>query len=183
MVFVLALATIAVGLFAGSILKNVLAPRVTQGFSPAQVVEAFYTSIGTMEHATMEDSVIGDVAKGEINEAVNLFVISRQTIAYEGQSFVLDAMEWDAQNRPKVDPPFFVHGVADLQITREQGEPNPVFLVTYERYARAFADQEIESTGPVNGRLIVDRCYLQLDKEDWVIYRMDRLKEQPLESP
>jgi hypothetical protein len=82
-----------------------------------------------------------------------------------------------------VTPPEFVHGVANLQITREQDEPQPVFLVKYERYARAFADQDVESVRSINGRLITDRVYLTKDKEDWVIYRMDRLREAPLESP
>jgi hypothetical protein len=131
----------------------------------------------------MEDCVIGDAAKTEINEAVNLFVISRQTLAYEGRTYVIDAAEWEANGRPTVTPPEFLHGVAGLQITREQPEPQPVFLVKYERYARAFADQDVESVNPVNGRQITDRVYLTQDKEDWVIYRIDRLRETPLENP
>ncbi len=165
---------------ASSILRNALAPRVTAGFSPQQVVEAFYKSIGPLDHATMEDCVVGDAGKAEVNEAVNLFVISRQTIAYEGKSYILDAADWDAKGRKPVASPFFVHGVTRLVVTRERGEPEPVFTATYERYARVFEDQAMETAPAVNGRKVTDRLYLRKDKEDWVIYRIERLRSEPL---
>ncbi len=169
-----------VGAIAGSILKNALAPRVTKGFSPEKVVETFYKSIGPLDHATMENCVVDGAGKAEINEAINLFVISRQTIAYEGKSYILDAAEWDAKGRPAVVSPYFVNGVTRLQITRERDVPNPVFTATYERYARAFEDQAPESVPPVNGRKQTDRLYLRQDKGDWVIYRIERVSTEPL---
>jgi len=177
------IATVAVAVLAavvGSILRNALAPRVTRGFSPEKVVETFYKSIGPLDHATMEDCVTGGAGKGEISEAINLFVISRQTIAYEGKSFIIDAAEWDAKGRPSVSSPSFVHGATRLDIARERDEPQPVFLAKYERYARAFEDQAIEAAPPVNGRKVSDRVYLRQDKGDWVIYRIERLRTEPL---
>ena len=182
LVLIVAAAVIATGFVTGSILRNALAPRSTRGFTPLEVVEAFYTSIGKMDHDTMEDSVIDGAGKGEINEAVNLFVISRQTLAYEGKTYVVNAAEWVAGGRPALDPPSFVHGVADLQITREKDEPEPIFLVEYARYARVFEDQEMESVRPINGRRITDRAYLRRDKEDWVIYRIERVRVAGLED-
>ncbi len=165
---------------ATSILRNVLAPRVTRGFAPAKVVEAFYTSIGRLDHTTMEDCVIDGAGKAEINEAINLFVISRQTVAYEGKSYIVDAAEWDAKGRKPVTSPSFVHGVTRLEIVQERGEPQPVFVATYERYARAFEDQAIDAAPAVNGRKVTDRLSLRQDKGDWVIFRIDRLRTEPL---
>jgi hypothetical protein len=173
-------ALVVVAAVATSILRNVLAPRVTAGFSAQQVVEAFYKSIGPLDHATMEDCVVDGAGKTEINEAINLFVISRQTIAYEGKSYIVDATEWEAKGRKPVASPSFVHGVAGLQLTRERGEPEPVFVASYERYARAFEDQAIETAPAVNGRKVTDRLYLRQDKADWVIFRIARLRSEPL---
>lgn len=178
LISVAALAVVAA--VATSILRNVLAPRVTRGFTPEKVVEAFYKSIGPMDHATMEDCVIDGAGKAEINEAINLFVISRQTIAYEGKSYVIDAADWDAKGRKPVSAPSFVHGVTRLEITRERGEPQPVFVATYERYARAFEDQTIETAPAANGRKVVDRLSLRQDKGDWVIFSIERLRTEPL---
>jgi hypothetical protein len=180
-IILIAIAAVAiVGAIAGSILKNALAPRVTKGFSPEKVVETFYQSIGKLDHQTMQDCVIDGAGKAEINEAINLFVISRQTIAYEGKSYIIDAAEWDAKGRPPVASPYFVNGVTRLKITQEQGAPRPVFVATYERYAKAFEDQTPESVPPVNGRLQTDRLFLKQDKGDWVIYKIERLSTEPL---
>jgi hypothetical protein len=181
-IIMVALSLAVVASVATSILKNVLAPRVTKGFSAQKVVETFYASIGPMDHATMENCVINGAGKAEVNEAINLFVISRQTIAYEGKSYIVDAAVWDSKGRPAVVAPSFVHGVARLQVTREQDEPEPVFLAKYERYARAFEDQAIETSPPVNGRRVTDRLFLKQDKGDWVIYRIDRLRNEPLDK-
>jgi hypothetical protein len=165
---------------ASSILRNALAPRVTRGLTAQQVVEAFYKSIGALDHATMEDCVVDGAGKAEINEAINLFVISRQTIAYEGKSYIVDAGEWDAKGRKPVASPAFVHGVTRLEVARERGEPEPIFVASYERYARAFEDQAIETAPPVNGRKVTDRLFLRQDKGDWVITRIERLRTEPL---
>ena len=179
-ILVVAAAVLVVAAVASSILRNALAPRATKGFSAEKVVETFYKSIGPLDHQVMENCVIQGAGKAEINEAINLFVISRQTIAYEGKSYIVDAAEWDAKGRPAVVSPSFVHGVSRLQITRESGDPEPVFLATYERYARAFEDQSLEAAPAINGRKVTDRLYLKQDKGDWVIYRIDRLRTEPL---
>ena len=74
----------ALGGVLGSIIANQFKPRSTRGYSPRQVVETFYASMGELDHATMEDTVVGDAGKGVINEVVNLFVISRVAQGYEG---------------------------------------------------------------------------------------------------
>ena len=59
MAAVVAAAAIAAGALAGTVLKNVLAPRVTRGYAPDKVVQTFYTSMNTLDHSTMQACVVG----------------------------------------------------------------------------------------------------------------------------
>jgi len=175
----------------GSILSGVFAPRATRGYPPRTVVESFYTAINRMDHMLMEDCVVEKAGKGEITEAMNLYVISRVQMGYEGKSNTLAADEWDAAGRPALPAGTSLYGVTDLEIVEEAGEPSPVFRVSYEKWAPdssaasgAGADGDA-SPGTVSTmrRGIVDRAWLRLDKGDWVIYRIDRLSEETLTAP
>ena len=180
-VAIVALAVVVTGAVLGSILKNVLAPRATAGFTPTQVVEAFYTSVNSLDHMMMEDTVVEKAGKSEINEATTLFVLDRQTQAYEGRSYRVPADEWDEEGRPTLDPPFYVHGVADLEIDQERDGENPVFEVTYERWGREDVEAG-ESPGDTiyEGYDVTDRVYLRRLRKYWVIYQIDRLEMEPI---
>ncbi|MGA2766050.1 MAG: hypothetical protein ABSG17_22135 [Spirochaetia bacterium] len=65
---IIAAVVVVVGAGAGSVLKGVLAPRVTRGYTPRMVVEAFYTSMNSLDHMTMGACVIAGAGKAEINE-------------------------------------------------------------------------------------------------------------------
>ncbi len=173
-----AIVVVAVGFLIGSFLKNALAPRVTKGFAPAQVVEAFYTASSALDHQTMEDCVVDGAGKGEINEAIHLYVIAKQAIAYEGKSYIVPADKWDSDGRPVVAAPSFVYGVAGLEVKQERGEPEPVFLAAYEKWTRETEETSLGSAaGPLSvGLKIKERLYLRQDKDDWVIYKIDRLE-------
>ncbi len=131
---VVAAAVIVAGALAGTILKNVLAPRVTRGYPPAKVVETFYASMNTLDHQTMQACVIGKAGQGEINETMTLYVTSRVTQGYEGRSNIMSAADWDKAGRPPLVPPTSLYGVTGLALTQEQGPPDPVFLVKYDRW-------------------------------------------------
>ena len=182
-VLLISAAVIVFGLIAGSFVKRALEPRSTKGFSEEQVINAFYTSINTLDHMTMQDCVIGGAGKQEINEAINLYVISKQTTAYEGKSYIVPADEWVKKGKPELNPPYFVHGVTDLKITRERGGPEPVFLATYTRWSRKEVGegQPTDSTLSASTR-IKDRLSLKQDKKDWVIFKIDRLESIPADG-
>jgi len=175
----------------GSILSGVFAPRTTRGFPPRKVVESFYTAINRMDHMLMEDCVVEKAGKGEITEAMNLYVISRVQMGYEGKSNTMAADEWDAAGRPALPAGTSLYGVTDLQIVDEAGEPSPVYRVSYEKWApESSADSDTGADGGLAQgtvgtmhRRIVDRAWLRLDKGDWVIYRIDRLSEETLPAP
>jgi hypothetical protein len=139
----------------------------------------------------MEDCVVDKAGQGDITEAMNLYVISRVQMGYEGKANPMPADEWDKAGRPALPAGTSVYGVTDLQITEEAGEPDPVYLVSYEKWspdtsAEAGSDagggSDVATVGTLH-RKIVDRVWLRRDKGDWVIYRLDRLSQETLAAP
>ncbi len=183
LVLIVSIIVVVAGFVIGSFVKNALAPRVTKGYTPEQVVRAYYTSINSLDHMTMEDCVIKGAGKSDINEVVHLYVISKQTLAYEGRSFLIPADKWEEDGRPELAAPLFVYGVIDLNITEERGEPEPVYTVTYERWSRKLTEtRPIAGEKLYTGFKVKDRLFMKQDKKDWVIFRMDRLESIPLEN-
>ena len=177
---------VVVGALAGSLLKNILAPRQTRGFGPEQVVESFYLSMNDLNHTLMEDCVVEGAGKQTIREVVNIYVLSRVSLGYEGSSHIIGADTWDAQGRPELSPPQTVYGVTDLVVRQERGEPEPVFQVSYTKWVpepgqdpgtnSAGSTESLDTAGPRFTSLeITERVYLRLDRKDWVIYRFEPL--------
>lgn len=189
LIAVVTAAVIVVGAGLGSVLSNVFAPRPTRGFDAGKVVESFYLGMNGFDHATMEACVVNGAGRQEITEATNLYVITRVTTAYEGKPNIVPADGWDRDGRPALDPLVTVYGVTGLILTQEQGEPQPVFRVDYEKWTPAGASEEDSGLtdipkGPrFEGTRTTDRVFLRLDKGDWVIYRMDRLSASAMDSP
>lgn len=180
---VTALIVAAVGGVLGSIVANQFKPRATRGYSPRQVVEAFYASIGTLDHITMEDAVIGDAGKGLINEVVNLFVISRVAQGYEGRSSIVNAAEWEAAGEPELPADRSLYGPSQLQVVAEQGAPQPVFRVTYVMWRLGGEDGNDPPGMPQQGIPTAERVFLRQDKGDWVIFEFQPLDPPPRGGP
>jgi hypothetical protein len=172
----------AVGGVLGSIVANQFKPRSTRGYSPRQVVETFYASIGALDHITMEDAVIGDAGKGLVNEVVNLFVISRVAQGYEGRSSIVNAAEWEAAGEPEVPADRSLYGPSQLQIVAEQGPPQPVFRVSYLMWRLGGEDGDDPPGTPQRGIPTHERVFLRQDKDDWVIFEIQPLEPLPADG-
>jgi len=185
LVAVIAAAVIVLGAVAGTVLKNVLAPRVTRGFPPARVVETFYASMNSLDHTTMQACVIGKAGNVQISETMTLYVTSRVTLGYEGRSSILSAEDWDKAGRPPLAPPTSLYGVTGLSLSQEQGEPSPIFLASYQKWnpAPREADSPTDSPPLSEGHAVTDRVWLKRDGGDWVIYRIDQVESVQLPAP
>jgi hypothetical protein len=174
---------VVLGSVAASILSNVLAPRVTRGYGPQKVVETFYGSMNTLDHMTMEDCVVDKAGQGEVNESMNLFVMSRMTVGYEGKSYIVNAAEWDKEKRPQLSADKTLYGAIVREVREEAGAPKPVYLVSYQKWAPQPEEggNDEQSTGSY-GYDRIDRVRLRMDKGDWVIYRIDRVASTPAGS-
>ena len=179
---------VVAGAVLGSILSGVFAPRATRGFSPLEVVRTFYTSINSMNHTLMEACVVDKAGQGEINEAMNLYVMSRVQMGYEGKSNTVAADQWDQAGRPVLPAGTAIYGITDLAIVEQAGEPAPVYLVSYEKWAPdsggSAEGAPIGDTTLTTAHVrIVDRASLRKDKGDWVIFRLDRQSAETLPPP
>jgi hypothetical protein len=184
-VVVIAVAVVAAG--AGGILKNMLAPRITRGYAPEKVVETFYNSMNSLDHQAMQSCVIGGAGKGEINEVTVLYVTSRVTQGYQGKSTIISAADWDKRGRPKLESPSSLYGVTGLAVVQEQGGPAPVYRAQYDKWNPArtpdTAGASTQTAPKSEGQRVADRLWLKQDKGDWVIYKIERLQQDPLPSP
>ena len=176
---------ILVGAVGSSILKNALKPRMTVGMTPQQVVSLFYTSITTMNSQALQDCVIDGAGKAQINEATNLYVISRVRQGYEGSTGFVPAQQWLAQGKPKLKPGVSVYGVADLSISQQS--PG-VFTVHYQKWEPVQqSSNQPPSAGivpiQVQGTQMTDVVYLKNEGKFWAIYRIDTTKSSPVSPP
>ena len=126
----LGIIVIIIGSVVGSIVRNALQPRATLGLGPQEVVELFYASITDLSHQSIEDCVADDVAKAEITEATNLYVISRMRLGQEGTTGMFPAQQWKDAGEPELREGYYVYGVSDLVITQLEGL---VFRAVYEK--------------------------------------------------
>jgi len=177
---IVAIAVIVVGALAGSMLKNILAPRTTRGFAPSLVVETYYRSMNGLDHTVMEDCVVDGAGKQTIREITNIYVLSRVSMGYEGRSHIIPADKWDAEGRPELVPPETVYGVTDLEISQQSAEPEPVFLASYTKWFPNPPENPEEDMSEAQGpgyvsMEISERVYLRLERKDWVIYRFEPL--------
>jgi hypothetical protein len=143
-------------------------------------VEAYYQGMNELDHMVMEDCVVDGAGKETIREVVNIFVLSRVSMGYEGSSHIMPADAWDAQGRPELTPPQTVYGITGLKLEQERGEPEPVYRASYTKWVPNPAEEPdpVPSEGqePVYvSREISERVYLRLDRKDWVIYRFEPL--------
>jgi hypothetical protein len=143
-------------------------------------VETYYQSMNDLNHTLMEDCVVDGAGKETIREVVNIYVLSRVSLGYEGQSHIVPADAWDAQGRPELVAPKTVYGITDLELQQEQGEPEPVFRVSYTKWVPEPAEESesdlLEAKGPgFTSSEISERVYLRLDRKDWVIHRFEPL--------
>ena len=174
--------TVILAAVLGSFIGNALKPRLTRGYSPAKVVETFYESMNALDHMAMQACVVGRAGAAELSQVTTLYVTSRVSQGYEGKSSIRSAAQWEREGRPKLADPLFLFGVTGLSVGQEQGEPAPIFKAAYDMWNPApSADTGPAASAPASeGHRRVDRLWLKRDRGDWVIYRIERLRDDLL---
>jgi hypothetical protein len=93
----------------------------TKGMEPAQVVEAYYSAFGELDHTLMDACVVNRAGKRDIEMVTNFFVLSRVRQAYEYTSDVMmSAQKWQDQGSLRTRSQVF--GVTDLDIRQTGGD-------------------------------------------------------------
>ncbi len=176
-IVIMAVAVAAGGGVLGSVIARQLEPRSTRGYTPRQVVETFYASLGRLDHATTDDTVIDGAGEGLVREVIGLFVIGRVQEGYEGRAGVASAAAWVAAGQPELPAGVMVYGPSDLEIVAEQGPPQPVFRASYLMWRPdpepGDRGEDREEGAAQRGTPMSERVFLRQDRGDWVIFRFE----------
>jgi hypothetical protein len=180
---------VVVGSIPGTIIYNALQPRQTAGFSPEEVVTAYYLAMNNLDHMIMEDAVVGNAGRDYIREVTNLFVISRQRMSVEFTTGFRDAQAWRDEGMPELTNSEVPYGVANLSLSAVSAPAEErAFEATYERWLPEYPDVDLEDAEQLEasaaryvGVSVTDRVLLRRDKEDWVIYQIERLSQEPID--
>ena len=182
-IFLIPAVTLLAFIIVFSFARNYFKPRITKGFSPEKVVETFYASMNSLDHATMSDCVIKNAGKNDIDETMMIFLTSKQVIFFEGKSNVIPVEKWIKDGKPPVIPPQYVYGVSNLIIVKTKDEPAPVFTVEYEKWGPVTSDgKNGETTLNFKGYKRKDLVNLKKAKDDWVIYKIDRAENLEIKN-
>ncbi|MBN1797106.1 MAG: hypothetical protein JW822_00920 [Spirochaetales bacterium] len=181
-ILITSLIAIAALLVTGYYVSGFFKPRLTKGFSPAEVVEAFYSSVNKLDPRLMEDCVVDQAGGQELEEINRLYVNTRQQLSL-GYSTYIPASEWDRLGKPAIALGQFVYGITDLTITQEEDIPHPVFQVSFSKWIPAQLPEDYQelSFNP-QGFRIKELLYLKQDGEDWVIFKRLRLEEEKISA-
>lgn len=178
---------VVVGSIPATILVNSLQPRRTTGLSAPEVAEVYYGAMNALDHDLMEDATIEDAGRAEINEAMNLFVLSRMRLSVEGRTGIADPSNWLAEGRPELPATVHLYGVSNLEIEVEiAGSEDQVMRARYLKWVPDAPDdpETLDADPNPQARSLVfrreDRLFLRLQGDAWVIYRLDRVQDELL---
>jgi hypothetical protein len=100
-----------------------------------------------------------------------------QTAKSFGDSNIISADEWAENGRPQISAASVLYGVVDFKIidSEQVGGEEWQFTVQYEKWNSQ--NNEDESGGSLLiGEKIIEKVYLTVDREDWVIYKIELLE-------
>ncbi|MFP4642895.1 MAG: hypothetical protein ACLFM0_00915 [Spirochaetales bacterium] len=189
---VVIVAVIVVGTIPGTMISNRLEPPKTAGFTAEEVVRAFYEAQNDLDHELMEDATADGAGAERIREVVNLFVISRMRMSVEFDSGIVDAGEWDAEGRPPISEGSWLYGISDLSIepVETQRQDERAFRVIAERWRldqspddaeEVATEEDLTSHSEISGVRQEELVRLRQEEDEWVIYSMESVSEEPLD--
>jgi len=187
---VVAIIVALVGSIPGTIIYNHLQPRQTAGMGPRELVEAFYSSVNTLNHELMSDAVTDGAGDALVREVRNVFVTSRVRQAYQVGDEHITAQEWVDRGRPSATQDMWVYGIAELQVELlSEDEDEHIYQVSYEHWAPGDASdldpEELEQADeppPLTGRQLVDRVRVRRVEDGWIIDLIESQSAEPLRS-
>jgi len=154
---------------AGTYIQAALEPPLTEGFTPREVVEAYYQSVSELDTLLFADTLVKEEVSDLDTLVQNLYVTTKTQFAYEGRDHLYDAQTWVDQGRQNKPLDESLFGVAQLEIT-PLGEG--VFQAEYELWMPASSDEEQGYLS--EGYYKTDILTLEQDKKgNWVIIKID----------
>ena len=173
---IIAAAFIFIISFAIQPIRNAMEPPITTGMSAEEVVETYYNAIIDMDVEIMEDCIKKGIAKNDINEVTQLFVISRVRKGYEGTSGLVSAQDWNNGVITKLEQGEQVYGIANLVITPSG---NLTYNANYIRwYPNIPDDADLNTVLPPIKVYVKDILTLEKEKDVWIIVNLERITKE-----
>lgn len=175
LLMVLTIISTVVLVFLGSMLSNALAPPVTAGLPPEEMLALYYQSQNDLDTELLSDCLDSGVKSEAENMVTYLFVTSRTRLAYEQNDGLVSAQEWLDLGKPEVNPTSLIYGVTDLKITQLDED---TYLAEYDLWVPASG--ELEETEEIVGvrveqRNIREELDVRLKKDYWVITEIRKI--------
>ncbi len=185
-----AAALVAIAFLVTPFIKRAAEPHVTEGLTPVEVIELFYTSHNSLNHEAMAECTTSSIGNSHINQVTTLFVIARIRQGVELKDVFTSAPEWLEAGKPALKDGSFVFGITEMDISRT--EESNRFEVSYIKWTTLPPDAEeltseteqaqVTSTGQVRASRIIERLYMAETNRGWKIDNIELIQQEPLEE-
>lgn len=179
-------ALVVIGFFAAPFVQRAFEPDITEGLSPTEVIELFYTSQNSLDHETMGECTTGSIGNSHINQVTTLFVIARIRQGVEMKDVFTPAPDWIEAGKPELKDNSFVFGVTELNIRKVEGSNQ--YEASYIKWSTLPPDAEeltseneqalVTSTGQVRAFLTSERLHMIESSKGWKIDRIEMQQEE-----
>ena len=188
-VILVAAALVALAFFAAPFVKRATEPHITEGLSPTEVIELFYTSQNSLNHEAMAECTTSSIGNSHINQVTTLFVIARVRQGVEMKDVFTPAPEWIEAGKPELKDNKFVFGITELEVRSTQ--QNNQYEVSYIKWSTLPPDAEeltseneqaqVSSTGQVRAIRTTERLHMTETSHGWKIDSIKLQQQEPLE--
>jgi hypothetical protein len=149
-----------------------------------ELVQHYYAALDGLDLESLEACIDKKATKGDLDSVMNLTVITKTRMAYEGKDPVLHAKDWLAAGKPTLAETDFLYGIVGLAIADEAGGEadglarSEKFRATYSFWT---LDRKDDPSGnpsksvslPLEEKR-VDELTLGLGKKGWRILKLER---------
>ncbi|MDC7125543.1 MAG: hypothetical protein PQJ46_08240 [Spirochaetales bacterium] len=178
-IIIIAISVAFASAFIIPVVSRALAPPVTVGMTPVEVVNLYYESFNTVESEKMTDCVIKKVGKDDIRQVNTITVITRARMAYEGSSSLVSFDDWNGDGRPELSYGALLWGINVTKVEKLKNSDS--FAVYYEKWISSEPeDEDLESERPpiIESIKLKDIVHLSPKKDYWVIDDIERMEEE-----
>jgi hypothetical protein len=179
LVAVLGAAVAVIALFAADMFRASKDKPDFSSLAPREIVRRYYSAVSGLDLEALEACGSSKAFEGDWNYVMNLSVIMKTRMAYEGKSPLVGAESWIAAGKPALAPTDFLSGIAGLALSREGGDASTErFRADYsfwslDRKDDPSGDPSKVVSSPAEERR-VDEITLSLGEHGWKIVRLER---------
>lgn len=173
---------------AAPMVTGALAPPLTRGWEPEEVVRGFYQGINDLDPELLDGVTAGKAGKQRRDQVTSLFAITRIRLGYEGVSPQISARDWVAGGQRPLKSGELLYGISALVVRRIEENR---FLATYREWT---SEAEEPSPAPpgdgeegpaaalaVSAWEITEELSLERIRDAWMITGISQVSRQRID--